>query len=116
MHAAALLIFRQLANWYRSHVVSPSIPLLRSILLGAGPASPAPTNSRLRLRRACLGAGFAPFLLQALTGDADALLLVRVGWAERTEIRPHLADLSLVRAADDSMCLLVDGDLNPLGD
>src|SRR5258708_19407763 len=36
MHAAALLIFRQLANWYRSHVVSPSIHS-RTVVAGLFP-------------------------------------------------------------------------------
>src|SRR5271167_2723055 len=63
---------------------------------------------------ACLGSSLASLLLQTLAGNADALLLIGIGWAERTHICSNLTDLSLIRSADDDVGLLVDGDLNAL--
>src|ERR1700738_470002 len=75
-----------------------------------------PLSSPFALRRAAgLRASLASLLLQALARDANAFLLVGVGRAQRANIRGHLADLPLVRAADHEMRLLVDRDLNALG-
>src|SRR6266699_444359 len=56
---------------------------------------------------ACLGSGLAGFLLQALAGNANSLLLVGIRRAQRTNVRGNLANLALVRATDDQMSLLV---------
>src|SRR2546429_3030368 len=45
----------------------------------------------------------AGLLLQPLTGDAHALLLVGVGRTQRAHIRGNLADLAFVRAAHDDV-------------
>src|SRR6266446_8108806 len=75
-----------------------------------------PLSSPFALRRgAGLGASLAGFLLQALAGDANAFLLVGVGRTQRANIRGHLANLALVRAADHEMGLFVDRDLNAFG-
>ena len=66
-------------------------------------------------RAASFGSRLAGLLLQPLAGDANALLLVRIGRTQRAKIRGHLADLRLVRAADDDVRLLIDGNLNSLG-
>src|SRR5947208_12897621 len=58
---------------------------------------------------------FAGFLLQALAGNTNPLLLVGIGRTQRTNVRGNLANLALVRAADDQMSLLVHGDLNTFG-
>src|SRR5271167_2959906 len=70
------------------------------------------TNS---LCRSDLGPSLASFLLQALAGNANPLLLVRVGGAQRTKVRSHLANLRFIRAADDNVGLLVDRDVDSLG-
>src|SRR5260370_14990306 len=62
-----------------------------------------------------LGASLASLLLQALTRDANAFLLVGVGRTQRANVRGHLAILALVCAADHNVRLLVHGDLNALG-
>src|SRR6266849_4759125 len=58
-------------------------------------------------RAAGLRTGLAGLLLQPLAGDANALLLIRIGRAQRTHVRGNLADLSLVRAADNEVRLLL---------
>src|SRR6266849_4173627 len=60
-----------------------------------------------------LRSGLPGLLLQPLAGDANALLLVWIGRAQRTHVRGNLADLSLVRAADDEVRLLFHRHLNP---
>src|SRR3984893_985098 len=75
-----------------------------------------PLSSPFALRGAAgLRASLASLLLQALAGDANALLLIRVGRTQRANVRGHLANLPFVRAADNDMRLLVDRDLNALG-
>src|SRR5258707_11393162 len=75
-----------------------------------------PLLSPFALRRAAgLRASLASLLLQALASDANAFLLVGVGRTQRANVRGHLADLPLVRAADHEVRLLVDRDLNALG-
>src|ERR1700740_977284 len=69
----------------------------------------------LRRRAAGLRASLAGLLLQALAGNANPFLLVGIGRAQRANIRSHLADLALVRAADNQMGLFIDGDLNAFG-
>src|SRR5260370_5167220 len=64
------------------------------------------------LRGAGLCSRLAGLLLQPLTGDAHALLLVRVGRTERAHVRGNLADLALVRAAYDDVRLLFHRNLN----
>src|ERR1700726_4406732 len=75
-----------------------------------------PLSSPFALRRAAgLRASLASLLLQALASDANAFLLVGVGRTQRANVRGHLPDLPLVRAADHEVRLLVDRDLNALG-
>src|SRR4029077_545130 len=75
-----------------------------------------PLSSPFALRRgAGLRASLASFLLQALAGDTNAFLLVGVGRTQGANVRSYLADLTFVRAADNQMRLLVDGNLNALG-
>src|SRR6266566_382790 len=80
----------------------------------SGPCYSWPRTSRDQpfLRGAGLCARLAGLLLQPLTGDAHALLLVGVGRTQRAHIRGNLADLAFVRAAHDDVRLLLDGDLN----
>src|SRR5690242_5702732 len=97
VHAAARRAARQSANWNRCH---------------------GNLSFRYRIIRLCrsgLGARLARFLLETLAGDTDTFLLIGVGRTKRTNIRRDLADLSFIRAADDDMGLLVDSDLNALG-
>src|SRR5579864_3755867 len=83
MDAAALLIFRQLANWYRSHVVSPlEFSVISSATLNSENLQLKTNHLKLFLSCSSLGAGLACLLLQAFASDADALLLVRVGRAQ----------------------------------
>src|SRR3569833_1517567 len=64
-----------------------------------------------------LRAGLANLLLQLLTGVADALVLVRVGYAKRAHVSGHLADLLAVDAGDREVRLLrVDGDVDAAGE
>src|SRR5271157_11372 len=76
-------------------------------------------NLRLKtqnsLGRPSLGARLARLLLQTLAGDADVLLLVRVWRTQRANVRGHLADLRLVRAAHHDVRLLFDRNLNAIG-
>src|ERR1700678_3882872 len=65
VNSAAMRLPRQCANWC-CHVLSPPG-------LGRG-----------------LRAGLASLLLQSLAGDADALLLIRVGRTQRAQIRSNL--------------------------
>src|SRR5208282_1408826 len=58
------------------------------------------------------GAGLARLLLKPLAGDADAFLLVRVGWTQPAQIRRYLADLVFVRAAHRQMRLFLDANLD----
>src|SRR2546421_7141550 len=90
-------------------VSSPQNRRLRS-----GPCYSWPRTSRDQpfLRGAGLCSRLAGLLLQPLTGDAHALLLVGVGRTQRAHIRGNLADLAFVRAAHDDVRLLLDGDLN----
>src|SRR5258708_20384887 len=75
-----------------------------------------PLSSPFALRRAAgLRASLAGLLLQALARDANTFLLVGVGRTQRANVRGHLADLPFVRAADHEVRLLVDRDLNTLG-
>src|ERR1700738_1412511 len=75
-----------------------------------------PLSSPFALRRAAgLRASLASLLLQALAGDANAFLLVRVGRTQRANVRGSLANLALVRAADHDVRLLVHRDLNAFG-
>src|SRR5260221_12399526 len=75
-----------------------------------------PLSSPFALRRAAgLRASLAGLLLQALARDANTFLLVGVGRTQRANVRGHLADLPFVRAADHDVRLLVDRDLNTLG-
>src|SRR6266849_9009831 len=80
----------------------------------SGPCYSWPRTSRDQpfLRGAGLCSRLAGLLLQPLTGDAHALLLVRVGRTQRAHIRGNLADLAFVRAAHDDVRLLFHGDLN----
>src|SRR6266404_1898676 len=72
-----------------------------------------PLFSPLTLRGAAgLRASLASLLLQALAGDANAFLLVRIRRTQRTNVRSYLAKLALVRAADHDVRLLVHRDLN----
>src|SRR3984893_16186075 len=66
------------------------------------------------LRAAGLRSSLACFLLQALAGDTNALLFVRVGRTQLANIRRNIANLAFVRAADDQLRLFLDGDLNSL--
>src|SRR6202030_1574350 len=59
--------------------------------------------------------GLAGFLLQPLAGDADALLLVRIGWTQLADVCCYLTDLAFVRTAYDQVRLLFDGDLDAFG-
>src|SRR5712664_2985130 len=75
-----------------------------------------PLSSPFALRRAAgLRASLASLLLQALASDANTFLFVGVGRTQRANVRGHLADLPLVRAADHEVRLLVHRDLNALG-
>src|SRR5260370_5050093 len=73
------------------------------------PDNPGPAIS---LRAAGLCSRLAGLLLQPLTGDAHALLLVRVGRTQRAHVGGNLANLAFVRAADHNVRLLFHGDLN----
>src|SRR6267154_5369217 len=73
---------------------------------------PLSSPSCLLRRAAGLRASLASLLLQALAGDANAFLLVRIRRTQRTNVRSYLADLALVRAADHDVRLLVHRDLN----
>src|SRR5260370_8178829 len=75
-----------------------------------------PLSSPFALRGAAgLRASLASLLLQALTRDANAFLLVRVGRTQRANVSGHLAYLALVCAADHDVPLLFHVYLNALG-
>src|SRR6266849_4161809 len=75
-----------------------------------------PLSSPFALRRgAGLCASLASFLLQALAGDTNTFLLIAVGRPQGANVGSHLANLAFVRATDNQMRLLVDGNLNALG-
>src|ERR1700758_617219 len=75
-----------------------------------------PLSSPFALRRAAgLRASLASLLFQALAGNANAFLLVGIGRTQRANVCGHLADLPFVRAADHDVRLLIDRDLNALG-
>ena len=71
-----------------------------------------PDKIKLFTCAASLGSRFAGLFLQPLAGDADALLLVRIGRTQRAHVGGHLADLAFVRAADHDVRLLFHRDLN----
>src|SRR6267142_2193313 len=73
-------------------------------------------SSCLLRRAASLCASLASILLQALSGNANALLLVRIRRTQRPNSRSHLAGLPFIRAADLDVGLLVDRDLNTFRD
>src|SRR5580700_749813 len=74
-----------------------------------------PSGPKTLCRAAGLCSRLAGLFLQTLAGDANTLLLVRIGRTQRAKIRGHLSDFALVRAADDDVRLLVHGDLNSFG-
>src|SRR6266704_5739157 len=80
----------------------------------SGPCYSWPRTSRDQpfLRGAGLCSRLAGLLLQPLTSDAHALLLVGVGRTQRAHIRGNLADLAFVRAAHDDVRLLFHRNLN----
>src|SRR5712664_127277 len=87
-------------------VVSPNLQIMpRST---GGPSPPMFLN----LRRAGLCSCLAGLLLQALTRNAHAFLLVRIGRTQRAHVRGNLADLAFVRTAHDDVRLLFHGDLD----
>ena len=65
----------------------------------------------MRSRRA----GLADLLLQYFAHIADALVLIRIRLAQRADIRRHLAQHLLVVAGQDQMRLLVDLQIDALG-
>src|SRR5215471_7430586 len=69
---------------------------------------------RVRLRSAGLRPCLTGLLLQTLAGDADALLLIGIGRAQRTNVRANLADLALVRTGNGQVRLFVHRDLNAI--
>src|SRR5215469_138107 len=93
VNALAVRIARKPPCWHNSHRSPPSV-----------------------LSRGLRRAGFSGLFLEPLANNANALLLVRVRRAQRTNISSHLADQSLVRAAHGHARLLLHRDLNPLRD
>src|SRR5215469_1722611 len=93
MNALAVRIARKLPCWHNSHRSSPPV-----------------------LSRGLRRAGLSYLFLEPLADDANALLFVRIRRAQRANIRRHLADQSLVRAAHGHARLLLHRDLNPLRD
>src|SRR6266436_4838067 len=73
--------------------------------------SPISYAAKAKLR-ACFGSRFASLFLQTLARDANSLLLVGIWRSQRTNVGGNLANLSLIRTADDEVRLLVHGDLN----
>src|SRR5579862_3285742 len=67
------------------------------------------------LRRGLGGARFARLLLETLARETDALLLVGIRRAQPANVGGDLPDLGAIRAADGQTRLLLDGDLNALG-
>src|SRR6185436_4450750 len=63
-----------------------------------------------------LGSGLSGLLLQHFTRVANALLLIRVGLAQAAEVGGDLADQLPIDARHRDVRLLVDGDIDPLGD
>src|SRR5882672_4938144 len=60
------------------------------------------------------GACFTGLLLQALAGNANPFLLVRIGRTQAANIRADLPDFSAVRTGHGQMRLLFHGNLNSL--
>src|SRR5579864_8195853 len=71
------------------------------------------TNFHRFLRRGLCRAGLARFLLQTLTDDANALLLVRIGRTQRAHVGRNLADQAFISTSDRDVRLLLDGHLYP---
>ena len=66
--------------------------------------------------RGLLRSGLAYLLLQSLAAVADALVLVRIGLAQRTHVGGHLAHLLAIDAGDGKVRLLgIDHDLDAGG-
>src|SRR6266478_1264424 len=77
--------------------------------------SPISYAAKAKLRP-CFGSRFASLFLQTFASDANSLLLVGIRRPQRTNVGSNLANLSLIRAADDEVRLLVHGDANTFRD
>src|SRR4030095_12467021 len=62
------------------------------------------------------GSRLADLLLQHFAGIPDTLLLVRIRLAHPADIGGHLPHQLTVRAGDGDVRLLVDGDVDAVGD
>src|SRR5262249_24991095 len=68
---------------------------------------------RLRLLSACLfTSGLSGFLLENLAGVTDTLVLVRIRFLQRSNIRRNLANLLPVNAGNHEARLLINGDID----
>src|SRR5579859_8039132 len=60
-------------------------------------------------------AGLAYLLAQRFAGIADSLVLIRIGRTQRADIRGDLPHQLLVVTTQDEMCLLIDLQVDALG-
>src|SRR6185312_145087 len=87
-----------------------------SFLKAEPPCGPVRCGAVAANHSQLLGSGLADLLLQALIRVTHALVLVRIGLAQRAHVGRDLTDLLAVNAADGHPCLLrVDRRRDPCG-
>src|SRR6476619_6276312 len=81
-----------------------------------GPKATGPEVWSPKSEAALLGSGLSGLLLQHFSGIPHALLLVGVRLAQAAQVGGHLAHQLAVHAGHREVRLLVDRDVDPVGD